>query len=285
MKELDRIEMMKLFDDEIDYTKKLTSEDIEMRKAVSRLLSKAQSNAKLSQCVLCKKECSSFCNSHSVPRFALTRIAENGMVSEALRQKSPLHESRLGVSKTGTFKLICDTCDNGSFQDYENQSAYSENPTNKMLAQIALKNYLLMIYKRLVEKEVFTLIGEEYPRNKDFADEKLFIQNIDLHGYISGLKHAQKAIKKSKDKYYHVYYYKVLDYVVPYAAQSAVSLIGDFNDEVINNLYSLSPEYKVKDIHVAVFPLENTSVANWIKSHKIDYNSSLGEGMICGVME
>ena len=31
--------------------------------------------------------------------------------------------------------------------------------------------------------------------------------------------------------------------------------------------------------------LENTSVASWIKSHKIDYNSSLGEGMICGVME
>jgi hypothetical protein len=31
--------------------------------------------------------------------------------------------------------------------------------------------------------------------------------------------------------------------------------------------------------------LENTSVAGWIKSHKIDSNSSLGEGMICGVME
>lgn len=254
------IEMVQLSDTETDYDKKLTPEDIELRKKASRMFSKAQSNAKLPHCVLCEKECSSFCNSHSVPRFALSRIAENGMISETLQQKLPLHEKSLGVNKTGTFKLICDTCDNESFQDYENPCFYSENPTNKMIAQIALKNYLLMIYKRLVERELFTLVGETYPQNKEFADEKVFIENLDLIGYISSLKYAQKAIKKSDDKYYHLYYYKVLDYVVPYAAQSAITLVGDFNDEVINNLYSLSPDYKMRDIHVAVFPLETTSV-------------------------
>jgi len=124
------------------------------------------------------------------------------MISETLQQKSPLHEKSLGVNQTGTFKLICDTCDNESFQDYENPCSYSKNPTNKMISQITLKNYLLMIYKRLVERELFTLVGETYPQNKDFAYEKLFIENLDLVGYISSLKYAQKAIRKSDDKYY-----------------------------------------------------------------------------------
>ena len=254
------IEMVQLADNETDYNKKLTPEDIELRKKASRIFSEAESKAKLSYCVLCGKECSSFCNSHSVPQFALYRVAENGMVSETLQNKALLHEKSLGVKQTGTFKLICDTCDNESFQDYENPSSYSKEPTNKMIAQIALKNYLQMVYKRLVERELFTLLGQKFPHNKDISDEKVFIETLDLSGYISSLKYAQKAIKKANDKYYYLYYYKVLDYVVPYTAQSAITLISDFDDEVINNLYNLSPEYKTKDIHVAVFPLETTSV-------------------------
>lgn len=254
------IEMVQLSDNETDSDRKLTPEDIELRKKASRIFSKAESKAKLSYCVLCGKECSSFCNSHSVPKFALYRIAENGMVSETLQNKALLHEKSLGIKQAGTFKLICDTCDNESFQDYENPSSYLKVLTNKMIAQIALKNYLQMIYKRLVERELFTLLGQKFPHNKDISDEKVFIETLDLSGYISSLKYAQKAIKKANDKYYYLYYYKVLDYVVPYAAQSAITLISDFEDEVINNLYNLSPKYKTKDIHVAVFPLESTSV-------------------------
>lgn len=254
------IEMLQMADDKKDYDGNLTEKDIEHYKKINRIFSKAENIAKLPHCVLCKKECSSFCNSHSVPRFALSRIAENGKVSETLKNKMPLHEKSLGVKQTGTFKLICNTCDNESFQDYEDPSSYSANPTNKMIAQIAMKNYLQMIYKRLVERELFTLLGEKYPQNKSFTEENLLIKNLDLIGYLSDLKYAQKAIEKSNDKYYHLYYYKVLDYVVPYAAQTVIPLIGDFNDEVINNLYNLSPDYKLKDIHVAVFPLENTSV-------------------------
>ena len=254
------IEMLQMADNKRDYDGNLRKEDIELYKEVNRIFSKAESIAKLSHCVLCEKECSSFCNSHSVPKFALSRIAENGKVSETLKNKMPLHEKSLGVKQTGTFKLICNTCDNERFQDYEDPSSYSVNPTNKMIAQIAMKNYLQMIYKRLVERELFTLLGEKFPQNKSFTEENLFIKNLDLVGYLSSLEYALKAVEKSNDKYYHLYYYKVLDYVVPYAAQAVVTLVGDFDDKVINDLYSLLPEYKMKDIHVAVFPLEKTSV-------------------------
>jgi len=254
------IEMIQLADNETDYDRILTPEEIEKRKKVFKIFSEAQSKAKLSHCFLCKKECSSFCNSHSVPRFALSRIAEDGKVSKTLQNKTLMHEKTLGLKQTGTFKLICNTCDNESFQDYENPNAYTKTPTNKMIAQIALKNYLLMIYKRLTELELYTILGNEFPNSKCFCDELVYIRNLDLMGYISSLEYAQKAIKKAKDKYYHLYYYKVLDYVVPYAAQSSITLVGDFEDEIINNLYALSPVYKTKDIHVAVFPLETTSV-------------------------
>lgn len=254
------IEMIQLVDSRTNYDRNLTPEEIEKRKKVFRIFSEAQSKAKLSHCFLCKKECSSFCNSHSVPRFALSRIAENGKVSNTLQNKTLMHEKSLGLKQTGTFKLICNACDNESFQDYENPNAYTGIPNNKMVAQIALKNYLLMIYKRLTELKLYTILGKEFPNSKYFCDELVYIRNLDLMGYISSLEYAQKAIKKSKDKYYHLYYYKVLDYVVPYAAQSSITLVGDFKDEVINNLYSLSPNYKTKDMHVAVFPLEATSV-------------------------
>jgi len=227
---------------------------------MSRLLKEARQAAKRDTCYFCGKPVTSFCNSHSVPRFALSRIAEDGKVSKTLQNKTLMHEKTLGLKQTGTFKLICNTCDNESFQDYENPNAYTKTPTNKMIAQIALKNYLLMIYKRLTELELYTILGNEFPNSKCFCDELVYIRNLDLMGYISSLEYAQKAIKKAKDKYYHLYYYKVLDYVVPYAAQSSITLVGDFEDEIINNLYALSPVYKTKDIHVAVFPLETTSV-------------------------
>ena len=254
------VKMLQLSDDEREYDGNLTEGDIKLYKEINRIFSKAENKAKLPCCVLCGKECSSFCNSHSVPRFALSRIAENGKVSQTLKNKMPLHEKSLGVKQTGTFKLICNTCDNESFQDYENPSSYSNKPTNKMIAQIALKNHLLMIHKRLVERNLYTLLGERYPQNKDFLDDKVLVGDLDLIGYVSGLQYAQKAVEKSNDKYYHLYYYKALDYVVPYAAQSSISLIGDFNDNVINDLFNSSVQYKIKDIHVAVFPLENTSV-------------------------
>lgn len=254
------IKIVQVTDGEADYNKKPTPKEIKHRKILSSLWSEAQRNAKLPCCMLCENECSSFCNSHSVPGFTLSRIAENGMVSESIQNKAPLHEKSLGIARTGTFKLICETCDNERFQDYENPYSYAKTPTNKMIAQIALKNFLLMIYKRREENELYTLLGKKYPHTKAYTDEKVYIGNLDLLEYLSGLKYAQKAIEKSNEKYYHLYYYKVLDYVVPYAAQSAITLISDFEDNVINNPYSLSPKTKMKYVHIAVFPLKSTSI-------------------------
>jgi hypothetical protein len=59
---------------------------------------------------------------------------------------------------------------------------------------------------------------------------------------------------------YHICYYRLLDYVVPMATQASLCLIGDFEDGVINNIYNLSEENKMASLHIAILPLEESSV-------------------------
>ena len=53
-----------------------------------------------------------------------------------------------GIKKSGTFHFICRECDALYFQDYENKEALLNDPTDKMLAEIALKSMLQMLSKR-----------------------------------------------------------------------------------------------------------------------------------------
>ena len=256
----EEIEMLRLGEDEDVFNGTLTSEAINLKKRASKLMSSARSRAKLKQCILCGKECSSFCDSHSVPKFVLRNVAENGMLSTTLQGKMLFYEKNTGINKAGTFHIICNNCDNEGFQEYEAPNAFLKVPTNTMLAQMALKDYLLLICKKIENREAYALLGEQYPENKDFAEEKAFIEQFDLDNYMEKFKYAQNAIRTPEEKRYHLCYYQKLDYIVPYAAQSAVTLISGFNDEVINNVYNFSSEYEIKEIHVAVFPLETTSV-------------------------
>lgn len=227
---------------------------------MTHILRRAREQAKLNKCYTCGKECSSFCNSHSVPQFCLRNIAESGKVySSGIQNEIPLMGADSGVKNAGTFKLICRECDSTLFQDYENCDAYNQVPTGKMLAEIALKNYLQMISKRLQERELYKLLQRYDPDKIDLTGQ-LDIIELDLQEYRSGLQRAKTAVLKNHEDWYHLCYYKHLDYVVPIATQGAITLISDFSGNVINNIYNTSPDYRTKQIHLAVFPLEKSSV-------------------------
>ncbi len=74
------IEMVKLGGMTPEERERYEKNKIEINKKVSSLIAEATKNAKLECCILCSKPCSSFCNSHSIPQFALKRIAEDGKV-------------------------------------------------------------------------------------------------------------------------------------------------------------------------------------------------------------
>lgn len=106
---------------------------------------------------MCGNTQASFCNSHSVPQLALRSIADNGMVlhaSAAIGFDEEIVDIEKGVNKLGTFNYICRNCDGTFFQDYENEVSLIKNPTDKMLAEIAVKNMLLLMSKRVTEKEL-----------------------------------------------------------------------------------------------------------------------------------
>lgn len=234
---------------------------ISFNKQISRLQGKARKASKLNYCYYCKKEVSSFCNSHSVPEFCLRRIAVDGKVYYANTLINlPVLCDEQGVNQAGTFQIICRDCDSKIFQQYEDPSAYQAKPTGQMLAQIAMKNYLQMIYKRLYEKELYGLMEAELGAPSRHTEHRQNIIALDLAEYNSALHRAQKASTGKHDDWYYLCYYQKLNYTVPVAFQGGIVMVCDFEDNVINDIYNTKPDYHTKEIHISVFPLEHESV-------------------------
>ena len=244
-----------------DLEKQIMNENkVEFNKQINDFMKTSRAASKLSYCYYCGREIGSFCNSHTVPAFCLRNIAVNGKVSTLNSIIDfPLLNNDKGVAQAGTFQLICRDCDSKIFSDYENPYNYDELPTQKMLAQISLKNNLKFISKRRIEKEFFTCMLEKNNMIQNFADAKHFVQELDLNEYINAFNKAKKALEKGWDEYYLCYYEK-LNYTVPIAFQGCISIAVDFDGSIINDIYNQSPKYILKPIHICIFPFEASSI-------------------------
>lgn len=253
-------QLLKLdFEDE-EY-EEINSNLIENKKVMGKFLSDARKKSKPERCAYCGKETKGFCNSHSIPAFCLKNIATNGEVLHSNEFVDfPLMDTKKGVNKAGTFQIICRECDSKIFQEYENPSNYNDEVTPKMVAQIAMKDYLKAISKRINENALYDILGEMNPGAIDFANHMQEIEELDLNEYKKGFEKAKRLSKKNCPEEYHVFYYKKLNYVVPIAFQSTISLTIGLDGETINDIYYDNPKYKIEDFHICVFPLESASV-------------------------
>lgn len=232
---------------------------IEGNKKLSQNLSKARELAKNDFCLFCNKPVSSFCNSHSIPRFVLDNIDISG---ELLSSNAILHlppsslREETGLNNSGTFQIICNDCDSTIFSDYEDPSAYEDisKVSSKMICEIALKNYMRAIAKRRLERELYKITNEMAPF--PICDEKLEVCEIDLINYTSRYERTKKALQKNTNNFY-VFFSKLLNYVVPVAFQGMVSLPVGLHGEIINDVYNCDLKYEVKDLHICVFPLKS----------------------------
>lgn len=256
----DNPEMLYLGLDESEQ-KDYSHNKIAYNKRMSRLQARARQEAKLHYCYHCKKEVTSFCNSHSVPQFCLRRIATDGKVYYANTLIDlPFMRKEQGINEAGTFQLICRDCDSKIFQQYEDPMAYQLYPSGQMLAQIAMKDYLQMIYKRLHERALYGLMGTELGAPPDYTMHNQEIISLDLAEYNSSYNRAKIASLGNHDDWYYLCYYKKLNYTVPIAFQGGIVMICDFEDNLINDIYNMDPSYHTKEVHVAIFPLEHESV-------------------------
>lgn len=131
---------------------------VEYRKKLGKLFGESRKDAKSEVCFYCGEKCSSFCNSHSIPAFFLRNIAlEGNLYSNNKLVSLPLLDEDKGVNQSGTFQIICRDCDSKIFSEYENPDNYENVPTSKMIAQIAMKNYLKSISKRKFEIALYNV--------------------------------------------------------------------------------------------------------------------------------
>ncbi len=241
------------------------------KKKINEIFKQSQQNAKRTTCILCGKSVSSFCNSHVVPRFVLKNIAENGMVTQpgTYLFGNNYIDMEKGISNAETFHIICRDCDNTVFKEYESESALTIEPTNKLMAEIALKSVLLILSKRYNEVELFKIFAQyDKFHGKDVMDE---IHNLDIRDYLFSIKRSKKIIDKNLKSGYKLLYWNLFPYVVPIAAQSAIAVHKNYNGETINDNYDYSPDIRMQDLHICVFPLkESTSV--FLFYHKDDRN-------------
>ena len=63
-----------------------------------------------------------------------------------------------GINNAGTFHFICRKCDSELFQDYENPDKMKTYPTDIMMAEIALKNMLLMFEQTKMKKKRYLIL-------------------------------------------------------------------------------------------------------------------------------
>ena len=238
-------------------------EEIDIKKEFNEILRRSRMQAKLDNCLCCGKKMTSFCNSHTLPKFILKSISDNGMVYTSNNYfKMPLADNEIGLKNSGTFKRICKECDSVIFQDYEEVEKLLVLPRKKVMTQIDLKNTLRMYEKRLNEIELYNIMISEYANEYNFLDllSRQHINEFDLDEIKKEFERDMKILKKESTSSFELIYWKILDYVTPIAFQGHIALHGDLNGNIINDLYNIKKDYVIENLNLCVFPLEDKTV-------------------------
>lgn len=251
--------------------------EIELNKNMSKTMAEVRKQIKSGKCFCCGKTVGSFCNSHNVPRFCLENIGSEGEVAGPNsiiglpKMGVSIGKENLGINESGTFNLICRECDSTIFQDYENPYNYDSDkqPSQEMLAQIAMKNYLKFIYKRKLEIALMEHTLKQIPMLnmshiiralmvKEYTT-RLRVSKLDLESYTKEYERAKKVTDFRKGPGYYMFYYRKLDYVAPIAIQAPIVVSIDLEGNIVNDVFNMGSDFHPTDLHLSVLPLKEAT--------------------------
>jgi hypothetical protein len=175
-----------------------------------------------------------------------------------------------GIKNSWTFHIICEECENSYFKEYENEEALLNVPSNRMLAQMALKDSLLLLSKYRIDRytdqqavamgafsgevDVLPIMNQLNKNNMDFE-----------------IRRSRKIIDNNLKSGFRLIYHTLLDWVAPMAFQSAMCVHYNLDGQVLNDVYDESEANRMQFLHIAVFPLkEKTAVMVFF--HRDDRN-------------
>ncbi len=257
-----------------------SDEIIEVRKMLAQQIKNARSNSRHKKCMLCD-QVGGFCNSHTIPQFCLENIAWNGKLNsfDTLIDSALLNKDS-GINNAGIFHIICRPCDSKVFQDYEKAGAYEGVPSEAAINQIVLKTVLRDIYKHETEIEMFEASKKVMKEKSPFLS---FFVNMMLEAQINArstdIQECYDIFNRAKDflntheSWLRIVSYDKLNFTVPIAFQGMVALITGVHGEVINNIFEHNGEYKMEYLHIAVFPLkQSTAIILFIDANCTRYS-------------
>ena len=252
---------------------------IQLKKSLSREMRVMKEDLKPRKCLLCDKDTTSFCNSHTIPRLSLKNISETGKLTQAgYLIGSDLSDNDKGVSNSGTIQIICRKCDSFYFQEYENEMNLRSYPSDKMLSQMALKNFLLELVRRREEKYHFeksmsdnTIKKALYLRIPEISSKTLenTSQKIkDLHNsfdydiedFQNEILLHKTAIEDNLKGAYQIIFHEVLPYKSPIAFQGSLTLIRDMYGYPVNDTSNHSKNNRIQKLHLAILPLKEKTM-------------------------
>ncbi len=232
---------------------------IDAKKKVGSLLRTVQNSSKPDKCIICGQPKTSFCNSHSVPRMCLKNIAVDGKVLQANKLVGvDIIDVEKGINNSGTFHFICNECDSKVFQDYERPDGWTEtSPTDRVLAQIALKDVLLMLSKRHME----TLLWQRASEMSNIGGMNYLktVHELDIRDYTEEME-LYKGITTETKEQFKIVFYEKLQYTVPIATQVVLAMDKDFEGNEINDIFNTSEDIRIQNLHISIFPLEDSTV-------------------------
>ena len=173
-------------------------------------------------------------------------------------------------------------------------------PSDKMLSQIALKNFLLELVRRREEKYYFeksmsdnTIKKALYLRipeisNKTLENTSQKIKDLhnsfdyDIEDFQNEILLHKTAIENNLKGAYQIIFHEVLPYKTPIAFQGSLTLIRDMYEYPVNDTSNHSKNNRIQKLHLAILPLkEKTMVLAFYhkrdrkyKSLKSQFNSS-----------
>lgn len=256
-----------------------SGERIAFRKLLSQSRKLRQEVTKPRECVLCGKEKRYFCNSHTIPRLSLKNISDSGMVvSASYLVGNDILDDEIGLNKSGTIQIICNSCDSIYFQEYENEQNLIKYPSDKMLAQIALKNFLWELVrireekyeheKRISDPNTTKVLRIRNPEISSGYLEKLTKKlkdyynffDYDIEDFINEIVLHKTAITTKDSGGYQIIFHEILSYRTPIAFQGTISLTRDMYEYPVNNTKDYSKKNRIQKLHIAILPLEESTM-------------------------
>ncbi len=233
-------------------------------------------------CQICKKANIKLCNSHTIPRFILKNIEDNGrLYNTQILKTNPLSQQENGIENIQTFKNICIECDSKIFQEYENPENWLKTPNDIMLSQIALKTHLYYQWKLTRDIKFLEYINKNTYEKRCIKERKSPIYGIyepwkvDKKYHTREVQRIYSDINKG-DFLFEIGYFKKLSYTIPIAIQSTFTIYFDLHDKLLNNPLCSKID-GLDNVYICLYPFQNSSIVLVFYKKNAKYNKFFRE--------